>query len=105
MTYVSAHSFFFLFEYKYKPLFSVLLTFFFNTIHMIKQIVSVVLENYGGPKRISENLDTDKPGPQNRWVQEVLKNEGHATPLPEVITRVPSWRTIVKERGEVNMTA
>ncbi|KAJ6921236.1 protein SEMI-ROLLED LEAF 2 [Populus alba x Populus x berolinensis] len=39
-------------------------------------IVSVVLENYGGPKRISENLDTDKPGPQNRWVQEVLKNEG-----------------------------
>ncbi|KAG6769203.1 hypothetical protein POTOM_024820 [Populus tomentosa] len=68
-------------------------------------IVSVVLENYGGPKRISENLDTDKPGPQNRWVQEVLKNEGHATPLPEVITRVPSWRTIVNERGEVNMTA
>uniref|UniRef100_A0A6N2KDP2 Uncharacterized protein n=1 Tax=Salix viminalis TaxID=40686 RepID=A0A6N2KDP2_SALVM len=68
-------------------------------------IVSVVLENYGGPKRISENLDTDKQGPQNRWVQEVLKNEGHATPLPEVITRVPSWRTIVNERGEVNMTA
>ncbi|KAL9398373.1 hypothetical protein Peur_007334 [Populus x canadensis] len=68
-------------------------------------IVSVVLENYGGPKRISENLDTDKPGPQNRWVQEVLKNEGHATPLPEVIARVPSWRTIVNERGEVNMTA
>ncbi|KAJ6747469.1 CYCLIN-LIKE PROTEIN [Salix koriyanagi] len=61
-------------------------------------IVSVVLENYGGPKRISENLDTDKQGPQNRWVQEVLKNEGHATPLPEVITRVPSWRTIVNER-------
>ncbi|KAG6771288.1 hypothetical protein POTOM_022636 [Populus tomentosa] len=68
-------------------------------------IVSVVLENYGGPKRISENLDTDKTGPQNRWVQEVLKNEGLATPLPEVITRVPSWRTIVNERGEVNMTA
>ncbi|KAJ6408239.1 hypothetical protein OIU84_011535 [Salix udensis] len=68
-------------------------------------IVSVVLENYGGPKRISENLDTDKQCPQNRWVQEVLKNEGHATPLPEVITRVPSWRTIVNERGEVNMTA
>ncbi|KAJ6995550.1 hypothetical protein NC653_018121 [Populus alba x Populus x berolinensis] len=63
-------------------------------------IVSVVLKNYGGPKRISENLDTDKPGPQNRWVQEVLKNEGLATPLPEVITRVPSWRTIVNERGE-----
>jgi hypothetical protein len=54
--------------------------------------------------RSSENLDTDKQGPQSRWVQEVLKNEGHVTPFPEVITRVPSWRTIVNERGEVNMT-
>nr|TKR84091.1 uncharacterized protein D5086_0000261240 [Populus alba] len=67
-------------------------------------VVSVVLENYGGPMRSSENLDTDKQGPQSRWVQEVLKNEGHVTPLPGVITRVPSWRTIVNERGEVNMT-
>ncbi|KAL9336325.1 hypothetical protein Peur_070813 [Populus x canadensis] len=67
-------------------------------------VVSVVLENYGGPMRSSENLDTDKQGPQSRWVQEVLKNEGHVTPFPEVITRVPSWRTIVNERGEVNMT-
>lgn len=67
-------------------------------------VVSVVLDNYGGPMRSSENLDTDKQGPQSRWVQEVLKNEGHVTPLPEVITRVPSWRTIVNERGEVNMT-
>ncbi|KAJ6968139.1 hypothetical protein NC653_036168 [Populus alba x Populus x berolinensis] len=45
-------------------------------------VVSVVLENYGGPMRSSENLDTDKQGPQSRWVQEVLKNEGHVTPLP-----------------------
>ncbi|KAF9664732.1 hypothetical protein SADUNF_Sadunf16G0048700 [Salix dunnii] len=67
-------------------------------------VVSVVLESYGGPKKGSENLDTDKQGPQSRWVQEVLKNEGHVTPSPEVITGVPSWRTIVNERGEVNMT-
>ncbi|KAB5519501.1 hypothetical protein DKX38_023820 [Salix brachista] len=67
-------------------------------------VVSVVLESYGGPKKGSENLDTDKQGPQSRWVQEVLKNEGHVTPSPEVITGVPSWRTVVNERGEVNMT-
>ncbi|KAJ6300460.1 hypothetical protein OIU76_021285 [Salix suchowensis] len=67
-------------------------------------VVSAVLESYGGPKKGSENLDTDKQGPQSRWVQEVLKNEGHVTPSPEVITGVPSWRTVVNERGEVNMT-
>ncbi|KAJ6756298.1 putative EXPRESSED-RELATED [Salix purpurea] len=67
-------------------------------------VVSAVLESCGGPKKGSENLDTDKQGPQSRWVQEVLKNEGHVTPSPEVITGVPSWRTVVNERGEVNMT-
>uniref|UniRef100_A0A6N2NIZ2 Uncharacterized protein n=1 Tax=Salix viminalis TaxID=40686 RepID=A0A6N2NIZ2_SALVM len=67
-------------------------------------VVSAVLESYGGPKKGSENLDTDKQGPQSRWVQEVLKNEGHVKPSPEVITGVPSWRTVVNERGEVNMT-
>ncbi|XP_050227615.1 protein SEMI-ROLLED LEAF 2 [Mercurialis annua] len=70
-------------------------------------IVSTVLENYGGCKKNSGNLDTDKQGPQNRWVEEVLKNEGHVIHVspPEFITRVPSWRTIVNEKGEVNVTA
>ncbi|KAF2289399.1 hypothetical protein GH714_035960 [Hevea brasiliensis] len=69
-------------------------------------IVSVVLENYGDHKKNSENLDTDKQGPQDRWVQEVLKNEGHVIhdSSPEVIRRVPSWRTIVNGKGEVNVT-
>ena len=72
-----------------------------------KQIVSVVLENYGGSKKDSGNNVIDKQGPQNRWVEEVLKNEGHVihVGLPEeFITTVPSWRTIVNKKREVNTT-
>ncbi|XP_057467859.1 protein SEMI-ROLLED LEAF 2 isoform X2 [Actinidia eriantha] len=63
-------------------------------------IVSVVLENYGGPSK--ESLDSENPN-QNRWVQEVLKVEGHVSPSPETMMKVPSWRTIVNEKGEVNV--
>ncbi|KAG8646692.1 protein SEMI-ROLLED LEAF 2 isoform X2 [Manihot esculenta] len=70
-------------------------------------IVSVVLENYEDPTKKSENLDTDKLGTQGRWVQEVRKNEGHVIHVnpSEVIRGVPSWRAIVNENGEVNVTA
>ncbi|XP_048225629.1 protein SEMI-ROLLED LEAF 2 [Ricinus communis] len=71
-------------------------------------IVSVILENYGGCKKNSGNLEINKQGPQNRWVEEVLKNEGHVIHVslpPEFITTVPSWRTVVNEKGEVNVTA
>ncbi|CAK9179593.1 unnamed protein product [Ilex paraguariensis] len=61
-------------------------------------IVSVVLENYGSPSKESNNPN------QSRWVQEVLKVEGHVSPAPEFTMKVPSWRTIVNEKGEVNVT-
>lgn len=79
--------------------------FYFSSF--IKQIVSVVLENYEDPTKKSENLDTDKLGTQGRWVQEVRKNEGHVIHVnpSEVIRGVPSWRAIVNENGEVNVTA
>ncbi len=79
------------------------LTFLFFS-YSIKQVVSVVLENYGGPNKKSENMDHDKQGPQNRWVQEVLKNEGHVSPSPDITIRVPSWRTIVNDKGEVHVS-
>ncbi|KAK9290998.1 hypothetical protein L1049_009181 [Liquidambar formosana] len=67
-------------------------------------VVIVVLENYGGhSKKNTEDLN-DKQVPQNRWVQEVLKVEGHVSPSPDVMVRVPSWRTIVNEKGEINVT-
>ncbi|KVH94768.1 Armadillo-type fold [Cynara cardunculus var. scolymus] len=61
-------------------------------------IVSVVLENYGATSK-----DYDNPN-QNRWVQEVLKNDRNMTPSG-ALTKVPSWRTIVNEKGEVTMSA
>ncbi|KAI3682379.1 hypothetical protein L1987_82319 [Smallanthus sonchifolius] len=61
-------------------------------------IVSVVLENYGSLNKESENPD------QNRWVQEVLKNEHHVL-QSEALMKVPSWSTIVNEKGELNVAA
>lgn len=58
-------------------------------------IVVVVLENYGGPKKTSEN-----EGSQNRWVQEVQKNEGHVSPQ-DVAIRIPPWSAIVNAKGEL----
>ncbi|KAL6957648.1 hypothetical protein U1Q18_040437 [Sarracenia purpurea var. burkii] len=67
----------------------------------LDNIVSVVLENYGGIKK--ESTDSGNTN-QNRWVQEVLKVKGHVSPSPEIMIRVPSWRMIVNEKGEVNVT-
>ncbi|KAF5747981.1 hypothetical protein HS088_TW05G00712 [Tripterygium wilfordii] len=66
-------------------------------------IVSVVLENYGVPRKDLQNLDSNNPGHQSRWVQEVLKNEGHVSP-EDALIRVPSWRTIVHDKGDINVT-
>ncbi|CAI0438290.1 unnamed protein product [Linum tenue] len=62
-------------------------------------IVSVVLENYGKPEDVPE-----KQGNQNQWEQEVAKNENPGPTSSEMLTRVPSWGTIVKEKGELNVT-
>ncbi|KAK9053622.1 hypothetical protein SSX86_024696 [Deinandra increscens subsp. villosa] len=59
-------------------------------------IVSVVLENYGALGKDSYNQN------QNRWVQEVLKNERNIP--PNALMKVPSWRTIVNEKGEVTVS-
>ncbi|KAK6945297.1 hypothetical protein RJ641_026399 [Dillenia turbinata] len=65
-------------------------------------IVSVVLENYGGLAKASRNADHD----ENRWVQQVAKVEGHDISLSQdVMTKVPSWRTIVNEKGKINVAA
>ncbi|GKV25742.1 hypothetical protein SLEP1_g35137 [Rubroshorea leprosula] len=61
----------------------------------LDNVVSVVLENYEVPKKNSENLDG-----QNRWVEEVLKNEG-LVPPSDAFTKAPSWRTIVNDKGEL----
>ncbi|KAI3472191.1 hypothetical protein Pfo_029679 [Paulownia fortunei] len=62
-------------------------------------IVSVVLENYGGPSKESHDPN------QSRWVQEVHKTEGHVSPSPDVVMNVPSWRMIVNDKGQLNVAA
>lgn len=73
-----------------------LLTILFP-LNATKQLVSVVLENYGGPNKKLENVENDKQGHQS-WVQEVLKNEGHVSSSPGVPIRLPSWQTILNDK-------
>ena len=51
-----------------------------------------------------ENLDNEQQGPQNGWVQEVLKDEGHVSPPPDVKARATSWSKVVNDKGEVIVT-
>ncbi|KAK9016467.1 hypothetical protein V6N11_078963 [Hibiscus sabdariffa] len=64
-------------------------------------IVLVVLENYEVPKKNSENLN----GGQCRWVQEVQRTESCVTPSQNALIKVPSWRSIVNDKGELNVPA
>ncbi|URD94050.1 Cyclin-related protein [Musa troglodytarum] len=66
-------------------------------------VVSVVLENYENSNKKSEDLNKSDQVEENRWVQEVSKTEGHASPSP-VATTIPSWKSIVDSRGELSLT-
>lgn len=63
-------------------------------------VVSVVLENYGGQKTIPDNVVNDN----NRWVEAVRKNEGYISCPADTPIRVPSWREVVNDKGEINVT-
>ncbi|KAB2631306.1 hypothetical protein D8674_008825 [Pyrus ussuriensis x Pyrus communis] len=63
-------------------------------------IVAVVLENYGGLNKTSENLE----GSKNRWVQELQSNEGHVSSSRDVVIRLTSWSTLVDDKGDLNVT-
>ncbi|KAK9041398.1 hypothetical protein V6N11_016500 [Hibiscus sabdariffa] len=63
-------------------------------------IVSVVLENYGVPKKNSENLNSS----QSQWVQEVQRTDSCDTSLHNVLIKVPSWQRLVNVNGELNVS-
>ncbi|TQE11734.1 hypothetical protein C1H46_002576 [Malus baccata] len=63
-------------------------------------IVAVVLENYGGLNKTSENLE----GSKNRCVQELQSNEGHVSSSPDVVIRLTSWSNLVDDKGDLNVT-
>ncbi|CAM8893069.1 unnamed protein product [Rhodiola kirilowii] len=69
-------------------------------------VVTVVMENYGctyTQKNSNDVAHTDS-STQSRWVQEVLKVEGHVSASSDPIVRIPSWKMIVTESGELNVT-
>ena len=59
------------------------------------------MENYEDPSKESNDPDKD----QEKGVQGVVKDEGNGAPSPEYLAKVPSWRAIVNDKGEVNVTA
>ncbi|XP_073010606.1 protein SEMI-ROLLED LEAF 2-like [Typha latifolia] len=66
-------------------------------------VVSVVLENYENPYNKYEILNVTNQESHNRWVHEVRKAEGHVSPSLIAMTRVPSWKDIVNDRGALNL--
>eukprot|EP00261_Vitis_vinifera_P038843 XP_019080086.1 PREDICTED: uncharacterized protein LOC100265428 isoform X2 [Vitis vinifera] len=63
-------------------------------------VVGVVLENYGGFKENTDETSDNKQG-----LSEVDQVEGHMSSSPDAITMAPSWRRIVNEKGQINVTA
>lgn len=60
-------------------------------------IVAVVLENYDVPGKESHDSN------ENHWFQE-YKVGGQVSLPQEALMRVPSWRMVVNEKGELNVT-
>ncbi|XP_020090634.1 uncharacterized protein LOC109711804 [Ananas comosus] len=68
-------------------------------------VVSTVLENYESAYKNSHDPSNSNQKSHNSWVREVLKAEGHESHSLVTITRVPSWKNIRNDRGELNLTA
>lgn len=62
----------------------------------IAQIVLVVLENYGGESKDSNSNQTS-------WVEEVSKTEGNVSPSTNVVSKIPSWKMVVNDKGNLNV--
>lgn len=62
------------------------------------------MENYESPYANSDNDDATVEDRRIRWVNEVLKAEGHEPPAVTILTRVPSWKDIRAAHGELKLT-
>ncbi|XP_020573635.1 uncharacterized protein LOC110020023 [Phalaenopsis equestris] len=67
-------------------------------------IVTIVLENYGNTHISSEDVQDTEQGTQNKWVKEVLKAEGHVSPILGEHARLLSWKNLVNDKGELCLT-
>ncbi|OEL23813.1 hypothetical protein BAE44_0015167 [Dichanthelium oligosanthes] len=70
----------------------------------LDNVVSAVLENYESPYAKSDNDDAPLEDRRIRWVNDVLRSEGHEPPAVTILTRVPSWKDIRAAHGELSLT-
>ncbi|KAM0890461.1 hypothetical protein ACQ4PT_027050 [Festuca glaucescens] len=70
----------------------------------LDNVVSAVLENYESPYANSENNDDTVEDKRSRWVNEVLKADGHDPPGVTILARVSSWKDIRSAHGALNLT-
>ncbi|CAM0946970.1 unnamed protein product [Alopecurus aequalis] len=66
-------------------------------------VVQVVLESYRPQKMHVDNNGAEAEG--SGWTEEELKAEGRASPSPSpfTISRISSWKSIVSDKGEIQL--
>ncbi|XP_006648302.1 protein SEMI-ROLLED LEAF 2-like [Oryza brachyantha] len=64
-------------------------------------VIQVVLESYNPQNMQNDNIDSEAPGSQ--WVEQVVKTEDHVSPPTFTISKIPSWRSIVTDKGEIHL--
>ncbi|PAN03982.1 hypothetical protein PAHAL_1G032700 [Panicum hallii] len=64
-------------------------------------VVQAVLESYEPEKVQKDNRAIENPCGQ--WVEEVLKIEGHASPSPFAISKIPTWKSIVGDNCGIHL--
>ncbi|PKA47054.1 hypothetical protein AXF42_Ash011728 [Apostasia shenzhenica] len=67
-------------------------------------VVTVVLENFRSSHQSLEDYQDGEQGNQNKWVREVLKAEGHVSLSAAATTRLPPWKNLMNDSGELNLT-
>ncbi|KAJ1284672.1 hypothetical protein BS78_03G223000 [Paspalum vaginatum] len=70
----------------------------------LDNVVSTVLENYESPYANVDNDDVAIEDRRIRWVNEVLKADGHEPSTITILTRVPSWKDVRAAHGELSLT-
>ena len=75
-----------------------------NHNYLVGQVVSAILENSESPYADSATNDDTVEDRRARWVNEVLKAEGHDPPGVTILARVSSWKDIRAAHGALNLT-
>ncbi|WVZ69371.1 hypothetical protein U9M48_018168 [Paspalum notatum var. saurae] len=70
----------------------------------LDNVVSTVLENYESPYANIVDDDDAIEDRRIRWVNEVLKSDGHEPSSVTILARIPSWKYVRDAHGELSLT-